>query len=166
MKELRKSTLDLRSLFHNTMAGLLTLSPGVSDAFPTNSAVALCLNPLRSGLQQRDCPGFPPDSLLIAIRRTACVIFFVRDYKDMQIKMTDKQKNKIFYLAFCKSVNIVIYSNQYCVISICCYCFSIFSISFSFIFFSRSLAKMKSVSFLFVEPMMSALFPCHSFLPW
>lgn len=45
------------------------------------------------------------------------------------------------------------------------------SISHSFpltaarICFNRSLAKMKSVSFLFVESMMSLLCPCHSLLP-
>ena len=52
---------------HMHQAGLLTLLSG-SQRLPDNSQwhLVACL---KDNLQQRDCPGFPPDSLFITRQR-------------------------------------------------------------------------------------------------
>ena len=75
------------------MAGLLTCRP-VSNAFPLTSTIVrhfiitdwsymnfqwLLFDPfIRGSSQQRDCPGFPPDSLLITREGKPLAIYFAK----------------------------------------------------------------------------------------
>ena len=58
------------------MAGLLTLYPGHKrlPEFPLVGFSGTVFMTSKGYLQQRDCSGFSPDSLLIARMRTYCLV--------------------------------------------------------------------------------------------